>query len=343
MKSKRTSLLALLTLVAGTVGAAAHEHNGRTNHAVALERIKSWFEADAILSGPVLVDCTLSGGSKAKCFSITLKLEPSGIKTGPWCPRHVSDGPDKAGIWLNGGEVHDADGAFVKNLSEFYADPGWQMFDPTTGKVRVTDTKQSCAAAARPDVDPKYQNHCVECQTSYMEPGMTTTYVIPLRPVDVARPAPRVGREGVGISFNGAKLDAPAPLNAILDAHALAPFDDCGGHVNLHVGYHIHAVTGCLKEIKSIENHAPVIGIAMDGYLMHSRLDSKGQVATDLDRCGGHSTEGLGYHYHVAHPGQNAILGCHKAETGCVFEGGLQTCDATMWGGIRRRVLNWFK
>lgn len=251
--------ITLLILVATTGSAVGHDHKKMDTPSDVLEKIKPWFEADAIVSGPDLVDCTLSGGSKAKCFSITVKPDPAGMKTGPWCPRHVSDGPDKAGIWLHSGKVHDADGAFVKNLKAFYKDDRWQMYDPKTGKVHVTDSKQSCQAAARPDVDPKYQNHCVECQTSYMKVGATTTYVIPLQPVAVARPAPSVGRGGVGISFNGAKLEAPAPLDAILDAHTLAPFDDCGGHVNLHVGYHIHAVTDCLKQIKSIKNHAPVM------------------------------------------------------------------------------------
>lgn len=336
----------LLTIfVSATSGAVAHEHENKrgSTPTASLEKIKSWFESKAIISGPDIVKCTLSGGTTTKCFSITLRPEPSGMKTGPWCPRHISDGPDKAGIWLHDGKVHDADGAFIKGLKQFYNDDAWQMFDAKTGKVRVTDTQQSCAAAARPNVDPKYHNHCVECQTSYMKQGAVMTYVIALKPVDTAKPARRVARTGVGISFNGAKLEGPAPVDAILSAHTLAPFDDCGGHVNLHVGYHIHAVTGCLKEIKSLENHAPVIGIAMDGYLVHARLDAAGIEPKGLDRCGGHSVEGLGYHYHAAPPGKNAILGCHKAETGCAFEGDAQTCDLSTWGRVRRRVLNWFQ
>ncbi|MEM9030912.1 MAG: YHYH protein [Pseudomonadota bacterium] len=340
---RKMMTVSILAVLCAAGNASAHDHHSHTTPGAALEKIKSWFEADAIVSGPHLVDCTLSGGSKTKCFSITLKPEPSGVKTGPWCPRHVSDGPDKSGIWLHAGKVYDADGAFIKNLPNLYRDKRWQMFDPATGKVRVTDSKQSCEAAARPDVDPKYRNHCVECQTSYMKSGATMTYVIPLRPVPVAKPEPRVGRIGVGISFNGAKLEAPAPVDAILRAHTLAPFDDCGGHVNLHVGYHIHAVTDCLKQIKSTAAHAPLIGIAMDGYPLYARLDADGKKPAGLDRCRGHATDGLGYHYHVAHPGENAILGCHKGETGCVFEGGAQPCDATLWGGIRRRIRHWLR
>ena len=45
---------------------------------------------------------------------------------------------------------------------------------------------------------------------------------------------------GVGLALNGVKFDASAPVDAILSAHTLAPFDDFGGHVNPHVGYHYH-------------------------------------------------------------------------------------------------------
>lgn len=81
----------------------------------------------------------------------------------------------------------------------------------------------------------------------------------------------------------------------------------------------------------------------MDGYFLHARLDANSKQPNDLDRCRGHSADGLGYHYHVAQPGENAIIGCHKAETGCIFEGGPQSCNATMWGAISRKIYNWFQ
>lgn len=54
--------------------------------------------------------------------------------------------------------------------------------------------------------------------------------------------------------------------DAILSARTLAPFDDCGGHVNPVMGYHVHAVTGCLRDIPTETGHAPEIGLALDGY-----------------------------------------------------------------------------
>jgi hypothetical protein len=162
-----------------------------------------------------------------------------------------------------------------------------------------------------------------------MEAEATLTYVIPLEPIASSGPNRINPFSGIGLAFNGIKFDAPAPQDAILQAHTLAPFDDCGGHVNLHVGYHYHAVTGCTPEAASVSGHAPVIGIAMDGYPLLARLNKDGNEPRDLDECRGHDTDGLGYHYHVAAAGENQIIPCFKAEFGCSLESGDQSCDAS--------------
>ena len=278
------------------------------------------------------------GRNRARCLSVTIKPEPAQFQIGPWCPRNISDGPELSGIWLEGGKVYDADGGFIQNLATFYKDETWQLFDPKTGKINVTDDQISCEAAARPDVDPAYQNHCVECQVSYMDAGASQTFVIPLNPVMAKTVDGRVGRGGVGIAFSGVKLDASAPTDAILSAHTLAPFDDCGGHVNLHAGYHMHAVTdkaGCHKTAPTLSGHAPQIGLAMDGYPIHARLDAAGAPAQGLDECRGHAVEGLAYHYHANDPGANAILTCHKGEVGCNLESADDVCVANQDTGRR--------
>ncbi|MDB2439384.1 YHYH protein [Hellea sp.] len=287
------------------------------------------FNIDNVIGTPSVVDCTLSGGTKTECLSITLAAAPPSFKIGPWCPRNISGGPDVSGIWLEGGKVYDADGAFIQNMSTFYKDPKWQMFDPATGKINVTDSKVSCEAAARPDVDPQYQNHCVECDVSYLESGLSQTYVIPIMPSNAQTISPRVSAGGVGVAFSGVRLDASAPTDAILSAYTLAPFDDCGGHVNLNVGYHIHAATDCLNSAAKSTAHALQLGLAMDGYPIMTRLTRAGQEPADLDLCRGHETDGIGYHYHVNDPGANAIIGCHKGETGCTLTEANGTCDAT--------------
>jgi len=143
-----------------------------------------FFDNASIIGTPKIVECTLSGGAVTSCLSVTVHPQPKSVEIGPWCPKHISDGADVSGIWLDDGKVYDADGGFIQNLSSFYADDAWQMFDADTGKINVTDTQVSCEAAARPDVDPQYQNHCVECQIDYLPEGTTQTYVLPFNACD---------------------------------------------------------------------------------------------------------------------------------------------------------------
>ena len=54
-----------------------------------LQEISHFFANANVVSGPTLVDCTLSAGTKASCFSITVKAEPQDYTPGPWCPTSV--------------------------------------------------------------------------------------------------------------------------------------------------------------------------------------------------------------------------------------------------------------
>ncbi len=285
-----------------------------------------------IMAGPNLVNCTLSGGTATRCIEMTLKAEPSNYTPGPWCPRNTADDAGQGGIWLENGEVFEVDGSFIKNLGTLYNDTRWQLHDQQTGDIRVTDTLESCRAAARPDVDPAYQNYCVECLPEYMGDDATITYTIPLKPVPGVDTTFATRDSGVGVALNGVRLDGPAPVDAILRNYTLAPFDDCGGHVNLAVGYHYHAATDCLSDVAVEDDHGQVIGVAMDGYLIMARKDKIGQIPDDLDSCGGHVVGG-DYHYHAGAEGSNAILGCLTAEAGCVSSDPEASCDATKTAG----------
>lgn len=297
-----------------------------------LAAFASRFEPGSLIGAPRLVECTLSGGASSTCVAVTMPANPETFDMGPWCPSTIRDDAGRGGIWLEGGRVYDVSGSFIENLATFYNDPAWQMFDRETGAINVTDTPEACAAAARPDVDPRYTNYCVQCLATYIEEGLTNTYVIPVAPVAASRVEPRVGHEGVGIAYSGVRLDAPAPVDDILGAYTLAPFDDCGGHVNPVVGYHIHAVTDCLRSNPSGSAHGAEIGLSLDGYPLYARLDAAGGVPGDLDACLGHDTADEGYHYHVGDAGSNAILGCHRAQTGCVLSDPDASCDATQTG-----------
>lgn len=331
----RQSLLSLpFTLAAAVLAVGpARAHSDDAD----LARVARFFEAAQIVDGPRRVSCTLSGGADSTCFSITVRPGPRDYTPGPWCPGNISDGADAGGIWFVDGETVDVDGAFIAGLAETYGDENWQLFDPDTGAVRFTGTLKACQAAARPDVDPAYRNHCVQCLPEYMPEDATITYVIPLRPVAAARPTP-TNHGGSGVAANGVRLDGPAPVDAILGAYTIAPFDDCGGHVNPHVGYHYHAVTDCLSGAQAtlgsagkdaVEAHGGQIGIAMDGYPIFAHLLADGQSPQGLDACNGHEADGLPYHYHAGSAGSNRILGCLAAQTGCVLLEGEQVCDAS--------------
>ncbi len=290
------------------------------------------------------VQCTLSDGTKSECYQIVTNSTPTDHAMGPWCPTSISQGADAGGIWLEGGKVYDVDGEFVKNMASFYKDANWKMYD-AEGNINVTNTEQDCINAANPNVGEEYKNFCVECLPSYIT-DVSKTFLIPVKPsfqeevinfmgAGVGRtdrgekpsgrkpqkddskkkgPKPDRRESGVpstrGIALNGVEFSAPAPVNNILSAYTLAPFDDAGGHINVHQGYHYHAATGVSYSVKQEDGHAPLIGYAIDGHAIYANLDESGKLPEGLDSCRGHDDDLRGYHYHVDAAGTNNFINC---------------------------------
>lgn len=292
----------------------------------------SIFVKDGLAEEITKEPCTLSGGTKTTCYRITtVTSKPSDHQAGPWCPSNLTATAEAGGIWIEEGKVYDVDGNFIENLDTFYQDDKWKLYNED-GTVKVTKSKEECAAAARPNVDEKYQNHCVQCLPEYVEEDAAVqTFVIPATPVEQTQSNEINPTGTIGVAFNGVTYDPPAPTEAILSAHTLAPFDDCGGHINLHGGYHYHAHTGCPKEVEQSDSHAPAIGYALDGFTMYASLNETGEEAQDLDQCRGEYDEVRGYHYHVADAGSNSFINCFKGEQGCKFngDGNGEICDAS--------------
>ncbi len=249
--------------------------------------------------------CTLSDGTQSSCYAITVKPAPQEHQMGPWCPTNIKDGKDKGGIWFKDGNVYDVDGSFIASLADFYSDPDWNLINDD-GSIRVTNTQEAFEAAARPEVDPRYNNYCVEGRPEWYT-VQEITYTIPVTPTYQETPT-RLGHSAIGVAFNGVKFDAPAPLDDILSAHTLAPLDDHGGHMNPHAGYHYHAATGQTKAIAQDDNHASMIGYAIDGFGIFALLDQDQKEPTDLDESRGHFDQVRGYHYHAGKPGGNEII-----------------------------------
>ena len=292
----------------------------------------SLFSEQGLVKNITEEPCTLSGGTETTCYRITtFTAKPSNHQAGPWCPSNLTDSAEKGGIWIEDGKVYDVDGNFIENLDEFYNDDEWNLYRDD-GTVKVTRSAEECAAAARPDVDEEYNNYCVQCLPEYLdEEAAIQTFVIPVTPVPQTTPSEIDRRGAVGVALNGITFDPPAPTEAILNAHTLAPFDDCGGHINLHGGYHYHTHTGCSTEVEQSDDYAPMIGYALDGFPMYAHLDQEGKEATNLDECRGVYDEVRSYHYRVANAGSNSFINCFKGESGCKFEGDGdgQICDAT--------------
>ncbi|MBF4983857.1 YHYH protein [Nonlabens mediterrranea] len=246
-------------------------------------------------------------GIETLCYVFTTNSQATEHEMGPWCPRNITDGDENSGIWFDNGSVYDVSGHFIATLDEFYNDDKWLLYRED-GNVKYTNSKDGCLAAAKPDVEEAYQNYCVECLPEYFK-DQQTTFVIPVTPVYL-NTTQSFGRGGIGVAFNGVNYDPPAPTDAILAAHTIAPLDDHGGHVNPHGGYHYHAATGSTKEITQEDVHSAIIGYAIDGFGIYSLLDKNNHLPIDLDQCGGHVDEVRGYHYHAGEPGGNQIIKC---------------------------------
>ena len=298
---KKTALLLLITIIFSC------KPNRKTDESVKTIPVnKAYFIAENSI-GQITEEKIDLNGVETLCYIIKTHSQATEHQMGPWCPTHIEDGKEKAGIWFENGKVYDVSGHFIAELDEFYSDEKWKLYRED-GSIKVTDTKEGCLAAAKPDVEEAYKNHCVECLPEYFK-NQITTFTIPVKPI-YQNPPQRFGRGGIGIAFNGVKFDPPAPTEAILAAHTIAPLDDHGGHVNPHGGYHYHAVRGSTKEIEQNESHSPMIGYAIDGFGIYATVDKNGKEATDLDECGGHSDEIRGYHYHAGESGGNQIIKC---------------------------------
>ena len=212
-----------------TAPIAHDDHNDAHMHADVLD-LDLYFDG-ALAQVASDQACILADGTQTSCYAITIVGYPTNHDVGPFCPPTTAASAEEGGIWFDGNSVYDIDGAFILGLAKLYNDDNWKMYDDD-GRVHVTDTVEAFNAAARPDVDPAYQNYCVEGRMEWLENGapVTSTVMIPSTPVAADSPTPVRGN--LGITLNGVIIAAPAPVDAILGAYTIAAFDDCGGHIN---------------------------------------------------------------------------------------------------------------
>ncbi len=267
----------------------------------------SLFLSGALARGVTTEPCTLSGGTATTCYRITVAGLPVDHAVGPFCPPTTSSTAAQGGIWFDGAGLYDVDGEFITGLASLYGDDNWRLYDEN-GNVNVTNTREAFEGAARPNVAPEYRNHCVEGRVAWLPGGqpVTTTVLIPTRPVAAA--APTSNARFLGVTLNGVRIDGSAPVRDILSAYTIAAFDDCGGHFNPFEGYHVHAAMGCSGV--EVAGHGRHFAYALDGYALFTPV----AAANDLDRCGGHDSDLLGYHYHAAPAAENLVVRCFTGE-----------------------------
>ncbi len=276
---------------------------------------------DGALANEVATEsCTLSGGAETQCYTITVAGNPVTYDTGPFCPTSITDTAEAGGIWFDGDGVYELDGQFFTTLAELYNDDNWLMYDED-GNIFRTETAEEFDLAARPDVDPSLQNHCVEGQLDWLENGeaIPSTLQIPVAPVLADTSV--TTRGNLGVTLDGIVIAASAPVDAILSAYTIAAFDDCGGHYNPNDGYHLHGATGCSEVGDSSDDETAMFAYAMDGFPVHSPLADA--AAANLDECNGHDI-GDGYHYHANNAAENLVIQCLIGQTvvGAAEDGG---------------------
>jgi len=103
-----------------------------------------YFIAENIIDGIQKQKVELHG-VETLCYVIKTNSRATEHQMGPWCPRHIEDGKEKAGIWFKDGKVYDVSGHFITNLDEFYSDEKWKLYRED-GTIKVTETEAGCLA-----------------------------------------------------------------------------------------------------------------------------------------------------------------------------------------------------
>ena len=119
--------------------------------------------------------------------------------------------------------------------------------------------------------------------------------------------------EGTGIALDGVLYFPPEPVGRITTYHNVAPLDATGGHTGFAYDYHYHRA----REVPGVPNlRTRVYGFMFDGYPIYGATEPDGSAVRDLDRCQGHVTARLGYHYHASNACLNGAVATGMSRVG---------------------------
>ena len=311
----RIAVVAAILIVAGFTASQTFFAESSTPQPLGAQGLLASSFKDGALSQPIAEEaCTLTDGTETTCYRVIVTGTSVDTVVGPFCPETTSTSAADAGIWLDGSNIYDADGQFILDLSTIYGDAQWRLYDDS-GKVNVTDSKESFQGAARPDVLDAYKYHCVEGRFEWTNSGAAVpiSILVPVTPVKASAPVSTQGAD-LGVTINGLVIAPSAPVQAILKAYTIAAFDDCGGHFNPIEGYHLHAFTDCKgtaydASIDDSNAETRLIGYALDGVAVFAPLAH--DTTIQLDECNGRTTEKDGYHYYAQAPELNQVVKCY--------------------------------
>lgn len=122
---------------------------------------------------------------------------------------------------------------------------------------------------------------------------------LPLYPVPAKEPASirdRFLRGAIAIAANGIPIFNPQNNRGEI-SFDIGELDEWGGHCGRADDYHYHAAPLHLQTVLGV---ILPIAYALDGYPIYGLTEPDGTQPQGLDPFNGHTTPGLGYHYHAS-------------------------------------------
>ena len=122
---------------------------------------------------------------------------------------------------------------------------------------------------------------------------------IPLDPVVAKNPLSAKShffRGAIALAANGVPIFNPIKNDGRTDTLLAGELDEFGGHCGRADDYHYHIAPTHLQDI--VGKDKPV-AYALDGYPIYGFAEPDGSKVEGLDAFNGHTTPGLGYHYHA--------------------------------------------
>jgi hypothetical protein len=160
---------------------------------------------------------------------------------------------------------------------------------------------------------------------------------IPLYPVVAKNPLSAKShffRGAIALAANGVPIFNPIKTDGRTDTLLAGELDQFGGHCGRADDYHYHIAPTHLQKLVGADKP---VAYALDGYAIYGFAEPDGSAPGKLDEFNGHTTPGLGYHYHATKTYPYLNGGFH----GEVVERDGQVDPQPRAGGVRPALPPW--